>query len=240
MRRIPIAAVLAVCVAAIAVAGALAATATITVAGQVGGKATPKFDKKTYKPTTIDFTTTNADSADPTALPPKVNRTVTVFDAKDIKFNPDAVPGCDPSQIANATTEDALAVCGDAKVGGGEAVVNLPFGTGGTRQDVDAVITAFNRSDTKGILLHSRVTALQTTTVLEGVLNGATLTVTVPPIAGGAGSSSLFHTTVGAKDYVQARCKDKTIDYKETYSFADAPDAQASDSQACKQKKPKH
>ena len=47
---------------------------------------------------------------------------------------------------------------------------NLPFGVGGTRQDFDADVTAFNRADADGILLHSRVTALQTTTVLTAVL----------------------------------------------------------------------
>ena len=39
--------------------------------------------------------------------------------------------------------------------------------------------------------------------------------------------------------YVQARCKNKTIKYNETFSFTDAPDATASDTQPCKQKKPK-
>ena len=161
------------------------------------------------------------------------------FDKKNVRFNPDAVPGCEASQIATATTEDALAVCGDAKVGTGLAVVNLPFGVGGTRQDFDADVTAFNRADADGILLHSRVTALQTTTVLTAVLKKSTLTVSVPPIAGGAGASSVFNTSVGAKNYVQARCKNKKIKYQETFSFTDAPDATASDVQPCKQKKKK-
>ena len=138
------------------------------------------------------------------------------------------------------TTEEAKAICGDALVGDGTAIANLPFGPGGTRQDFEAVVTAFNRSDTNGILLHSRVDQLGTTTLLTAVLTGGSkLTVTVPPIGGGVGSSSLFSTSVGAKKYVQARCKDKKIDYKATFSFSDAPDATASDVQPCKQKKRK-
>ena len=119
-------------------------------------------------------------------------------------------------------------------------MVNLPFGVGGCRQDFDAVVTGFNREDSPGILLHSRVTALQTTTLLTSVLKGVErLTVTVPPIAGGAGASSVFNTTVEAGKYVQARCKSKTIKYDETFSFTDAPDAIANDTQKCKQKKSK-
>jgi hypothetical protein len=229
-----------VAVAMIAFCGsAYAATAVVTVNGVVGGKEKPRFDKKKYKPTSITVSTTTTDQENPAGLPPKPARAVIRYD-KDIRFNHEAVPGCDPTQIAGTTTEDALAACGSAKVGTGSAVANLPVGVGGTRQDFAAVVTAFNRSDLNGILLHSRVTALQTTTLLPGELHGQTLTIEVPPIAGGAGSSSEFSTTVQAKDYVQARCKDKKIDYTATFSFRDGTaDASATDQQPCKQKKAK-
>ena len=240
MRRMGYVVASLVLTASLAVAAsALAKTAVITVDGQVGGKQKPKFDKKKFKPTNIKIDTTTTDADNPDGLPPKVYQSVVKFDHKNIRFNHKAVPGCEASQIATATTEDALAACGDAKVGTGLAVVNLPFGVGGARQDFDADVTAFNRSDANGILLHSRVTALQTTTVLTAVLKGSTLTVSVPPIAGGAGASSVFNTSVGRKDYVQARCKNKKIKYEETFSFTDAPDANASDTQPCKQKKSK-
>ena len=67
------------------------------------------------------------DADDPAALPPKVYQSVVKFIDKNIRFNYKAVPGCEPSQIATATTEDALAACGDAEGRSGEAVVNLPF-----------------------------------------------------------------------------------------------------------------
>ena len=241
MGRMRLAVAAAALVASLAIGGvAHGATATLTIDGQVGGKEKPKFDRKKFKPTTIDIDTTTADSANPAAIPPKVVQTVVEFDSKDVKFDHKAVPGCDPSQISSVTTEEAKATCGDAQVGTGNAIANLPFGPGGTRQDFEAVVTAFNRSDTNGILLHSRVDQLGTTTLLTAVLTGGSkLTVTVPPIGGGVGSSSLFSTSVGAKKYVQARCKDKKIDYKATFSFSDAPDATANDVQPCKQKKRK-
>ena len=240
MRRISYGITALTLVASLAVVGsALAKTAIITVDGQVGGKEKPKFDKKKFKGTGIVINTTTTDADNPAGLPPKVTQSVVNFDKQNIRFDPDAVPGCTPDQIAGTTTEQAIANCGDAKVGTGLAVVNLPFGVGGSRQDFDAQVTGFNREDSPGILLHSRVTALQTTTLLTSVLKGSTLTVTVPPIAGGAGASSVFNTSVKAGKYVQARCKRKTIKYNETFSFTDAPDATASDTQPCKQKKPK-
>ena len=93
-------------VASLAVAGnAFAKTGVITIDGQVGGKQKPTFDKKKFKPTRIKIDTTTADADDPSALPPKVNQSVVKFDSKDIRFDHTAVPGCDPSQIATATTE---------------------------------------------------------------------------------------------------------------------------------------
>ncbi len=220
---------------------ALAAPAVVTVDGQMTGKETPKLDKKKFKGVEITVATTMADQANPAGLPPKPTQVVVTYDKKNVKFDNDAVPKCDPSQIAGTTTEAARDACGDAEVGTGRAVANLPFGAGGARQDFIADVTAFNRADTEGILLHSRLGApLNTTTLLTATLSkGYILTVTVPPIAGGAGSSSEFSTTVKAGKYVQARCKNKTIDYDAVFSFSDAPEATASDEQQCKRKKSK-
>jgi hypothetical protein len=215
---------------------AFGATATQTIDGQLGGKEKVKFDKSKFKASSVFVETTTADAADPAAVPPKATKAVIVFSKKDMKFNPKAVPGCDPNAIENTTTDAALAACGSSKVGSGTAVAALPFGTGGTRQDHPVTVTAFNRSDATGILLHSRVDDLPVTTVLKGTLAGTTLSVDIPPLAGGQGAIADFVTTVQAKDYVQARCKDKTIDFKGTFTFSDAAAASATDTQKCKQK----
>lgn len=225
----------------VAACGALAgtafgATATQTLDAELGGKETPKLEKKKFKPSSAEVSTLTSDAADPSAVPPKATRAVVKFDPKDTKFNPKAAQGCDPSTIENTTTETAVSACGKAKVGTGSGVAALPFGVGGTRQDFDAVITAFNRSDTKGLLLHSRVDALGTTVVLKGTLAGTTLSVEIPPIGGGAGAIAEFRTKVKHGDYVQARCKSKTIHYTATFSYSDAPNASATDQQKCKRK----
>jgi hypothetical protein len=219
---------------------AIGAPATQTIDGQLGGKETPKFDKKTFKATSVFVETTTSDQANPSGIPPKATKAVIVFDNKDMKFDPKAVPGCDPNAIENTTTDAALAACASSKVGTGSAVASLPLGAGGTRQDFNATVTAFNRSDATGILLHSRVDDLGTTVVLKGTLAGTTLSVDIPPLGGGVGAIADFKTTVQAKNYVQGRCKSKTIKYTGTFTFTDAPAATATDTQTCKQKPKKH
>jgi hypothetical protein len=219
-------------------ASAIGATAVQTLDVITGGKSTPKLDKKKFTPSSIDVTTTVSDGSNPSAIPPKATQAVLKFDKKDLKFNPKAVPGCHASQIENTTTEVAKAACGSSVIGSGSAMVALPLGAGGTRQDFPAVVTAFNNGDAKGILLHSRVGApLNTTVVLKGTLSGATLTVQIPPLAGGVGAIPQFRVKVKKKDYVQARCADKKIDTSSTFTYSDAPTATATDSQKCKQKK---
>jgi hypothetical protein len=225
-------------IGALAVSGvAMSAPANQTLDVIVGNKETPKFDKKKFKGTTIDVTTTTSDQANPSGMPPKATHAQLVFDKKNMKFDPDSAPGCDPNQIENTTTQAAKAACGTAQVGDGSAIAALPFGPGGTRQDFPAVVTAFNNGASDGILLHSRVDQLGTTVVLPGVLRKTTLDVDVPPLGGGVGAIAEFKTKVKKGKYVQARCKRKTIKTNSTFTYSDAPQATASDSQKCKQKK---
>ena len=227
-------------IAALAVSGvAISAPANQTLDVKVTKKTKPKLDKKKFKGTEIEVTTTTSDQANPSGIPPKANRAVLVFDKKNMKFDPKAAPGCDPNSIENTTTEAAKAACGSAQVGDGDAIAALPFGPGGTRQDFPAVVTAFNDGTQSGILLHSRVNALGTTVVLKGSLKGTTLDVTVPPLGGGVGAIAQFHTIVKEGKYVQVRCKRKKIKTTSTFSFNDAPDATATSTQKCKQKKKK-
>jgi hypothetical protein len=225
-------------IAALAVSGiAAAAPAIQTIDVKVTNKDKPKLDKKKFKGTKIDVTTTTADAANPSGMPPKATHAQIRFSKKNIKFDTSVAPGCDPNAIENTTTEAAKAACGDAEVGEGDAIAALPFGAGGTRQDYPAVVTAFNNGADKGILLHSRVNDLGTTVVLPGVLSGSTLDVDVPPLGGGVGAIAKFHTEVEEGKYVAVRCKKKSIKTGSTFTFSDAPPADASDSQRCKQKK---
>ncbi len=220
-----------------------------TIEAKLGTKDTYKGDKKKFKPARIFVETTTADKANPSGMPPKANNANIVFDKNNMKFDPNALPGCSNSQISGTTTEDAKATCGNSQVGAGDATAALPFGPGGARQDFPVVVTAFNNADDDGILLHSRVgNPLNTTTVLVGTLRGTVLNVVVPPLGGGVGAIAQFNTLVnspestakagsgkGATKYVQARCKkNKKIKTTSTFTFNDAPPATASDEQKCK------
>jgi hypothetical protein len=215
---------------------AMALTPVQTIDGELGGKATPKFDKKKFKKTSVEVTTTTSDADNPSGMPPKANKAEIKFDKKDMKFDTKAAKGCDPNAIENTSTEAALSACGSAKVGSGSAVAALPFGAGGTRQDFPATVTAFNRSDAKGILLHSRVDSLGTTVVLKGSLSGTNLSIDIPPLGGGVGAIAEFNSKIKKGKYVQGRCKSKKIKYQGTFTFTDAPSATASDTQKCKRK----
>jgi hypothetical protein len=230
--------VAALCAAAVAIpaSSALAATAVQTIDATLAGKETPKLDKKEFKKSSLAVKTTTADAANPGGIPPHATNASIKFDKKNVKFDTKAKPTCDQAALANTSTQAALAACGNAKVGSGSGVVALPFGAGGTRQDYAAVVNAFNRADAKGILLHSRVDSLGTTAVLTGSLSGTTLNIAIPPLGGGVGAIAEFETTVKAGKYVQARCKSKTIKTSSTFTFSDAPQAPASDTQKCKQK----
>jgi hypothetical protein len=217
---------------------AISAPAIQTLDVVVGGKNKPKLPKNEFKKTSIEVTTTVSDAANPSGIPPKANRAVLNFSKKNLKFKAGARPDCQPSQIENTTTEAALAACNDAKVTKqGDAMVALPLGPGGSRQDFPGVVTGFNDASQKGILLHVRVPDLGTTAVLSGkIVGGNKLDVTIPPIGGGAGSVAEFHVLVKAGKYVQARCKKKKIKTSSTFTFNDAPPASVTDTQRCKRK----
>ena len=112
--------------AALAVTGiAISAPATQTLDVQVTKQAKPKLDKKKFKGTSIEVTTATSDAANPAGIPPKATRAVLVFDKKNMKFDTKTAPGCDPAAIENTTTQAALAACGDAQVGDGDAIASL-------------------------------------------------------------------------------------------------------------------
>ena len=148
---------------------AAAITPVQTIDGVLGGKEKPKFDKKKFKKTSVKVTTTTADADNPTGMPPKAINAKITFDKKDVKFDYEGGRRLRPERDRehDARTLPALRAATPRSVPVTGAAA-LPFGVGGTRQDFDANVVAFNRSDAKGILLHSRVDALGTTVVAQG------------------------------------------------------------------------
>src|ERR1044072_3505853 len=91
---------------------AIALTPVQTIDGELGGKATPKFDKKKLKKTSVEVTTTTADADNPAGTPPKATKAEVKFDKKDVKFDTKAAKTCDPNAIENTTTDAPLSACG--------------------------------------------------------------------------------------------------------------------------------
>ena len=213
----------------------------------VSMKVTPKtLSKKKFKPATLNIETTTTVNGDPgtalepTLFPDPTSKVVLSFD-NDIKFNPKAkgLKGkCTEMKLNLQTTiKDAKKACKHDQVGSGSATgcagttTCLPIGPNGTT-GIPTDVLAFNggkinKKKTSFLLWTNN--AVSGTLVLPAVLKkggsgdfGSTLTVTVPPVGGGAGSLTEFKTKVKYKDYVTARCHDKNhkLDVKAKFTYA--------------------
>jgi hypothetical protein len=208
----------------------------------IDGKITPtKLPKKAYKNATLSVTTTGADADDPNAIPAPTNRAKIDF-PKNMRIKQDSAPRCEES-LEGTDRAAALALCGDSKVskdGGSSATVALPLGPGGSRTDLPAEVMVFN-GEGKTLLLWTRVTAVSTTTILEGTIRNASgkpygkqLDVTVPPIAGGLGALTEFNAKVNKKSFIQAHCASKTMKFRGEFRYDGAPKEVVTDSHKCK------
>lgn len=190
----------------------------VTLTPNKGGKTKGKFVSLR------SLTTTGTKTSGTYALTP-VSKAQIFYD-KDIAFDTKGLKTCDSATIQGTTTAAALAACGPAKVGKGQAVVQIA-GDPAPANTVSAVITAFNGKPKGGkpvILLHTRVDAIASTTVLVGTLNkikagkfGWRLDVVVPPLPA-ATATTIFDVTVkhspvkvGKRKhtYVTAKCSHK-------------------------------
>ena len=215
----------AILVAVLALAGALSAVgvaiADTAVSGE-GGITPSKLPKNKRAPValTVIIQTTNDN---PNGVPDPLTRVLLNFD-DDGTIATKGLPTC-KRNINNTTTQQAMQMCGRAKVGGGEAIVRIPTGDT-TNSEHTAVITAFNGPKKHGnptILLHSRADDLGVTLVVVGTIKdsragsdyGKALDVPIPPLPAAA-QLVRFETTVkktwrykGKKmSYVSASCHD--------------------------------
>jgi hypothetical protein len=235
--------------------GAASQSLTVTV-----GKS--KQDRKLRGPSDINVTVD-------TVINPGTNPAQTAAQTV-VNFDPDFDLGntakygqCDPATLANTTTDQAKALCAGKEVGAGDSRVCSSLGGCGAVQ-LPGVVTAFNGLPVGGsptIILHNRIgPPANVTTVLNGVLNGSTLTVSVPDTAATGLQLTHFFTAVpilktgtqkakgkkGGKKkstpiyYITARCSKKTWNFSETTTFrGGAPTLSASTSAPCTQKKAK-
>jgi hypothetical protein len=249
-----------------AVVLALAAVGALAVSGIALGAASSDFSfsvkpnkvpKKKYKPvklnTTLNTTYTNPGNGNPGGA---VERTQIYLD-KNFKINPKAAKKCNASSLSGQTMAGAMANCGKALVGKGQATAVNP----GNKQTVYACVLLFNGTPQGGkptLQVFTRVdvtgakidcsdpksnTNGQVVVLLTGVLKDASgkygKVLDVDHITDAAAFPlMLYKTSIKHKNYMTARCKakNKKWNMQTTWTYNDGSKSTVKDSQKCKVK----
>jgi hypothetical protein len=237
---------LALALASVGIAYGAANTQTIT--GTITPKKLPKSGKGAPVSLFIDVASTN--SANAFQVPNPTTLAKVDFD-KDIKIQQKGLPTCDPTQFTSATTvAQAKSACSDSQLGGGTAKIEVPTATGAPPINIAATVTAFNGAGKKLILFtYNTLSGAQTLTgtiggSTGGSKYGTTLTVPVPPLAGGSAVIQEFNTKVSKKyhlhgkkaSYVSSTCKDKKLNFQARFTDNQGNTATGTSTQKCKQK----
>jgi hypothetical protein len=243
--------------------GGLAAFVGAAVAvpntGTVTGAFSPsKLPKHRRAPVSLFVDVAATNPSNPYQIPNPTTLAKVDFD-KDGAFQQKGLPTCDPNEFTStSTTAEAKAACADSLVGGGSAQLAIPVASGAPPLTVTAQTTAFNGKN-KTTVFHS-YNSLSGAQTLIGKLtkaepgvppNGAgpgygiTLTVQVPPLAGGTAVITEFNTKVkkvyrynGKKlSLYTARCgPDKRLRIQARFTDNQGQVTTASASKKCKQK----
>jgi hypothetical protein len=248
---------LAVALTGVGIASAVPNTQLIN--GEIKPSKLPKKPPAKAVSIFVDVSATN--SGNPGQLPNVTTLAKVDFD-KDIKLYQKGYPTCDPNQFnAATTTEKAKELCGDAQIGAGSAQALVPSAPGAPPIPVTAIVTAFNGAH-KTLVLHT-YNQLSGAITLVGQIGraeggsppsgagsgyGTTLTVPVPPLAGGSGLITEFNTKVKKtyhyrhkkRSIVSSTCKDKKVKYQARFTDDQGQTAVGTDVQKCKPKKKKH
>ncbi len=236
-------------VGSLAVAGAIALTGLALAGGDSTAtlEFTPdKVPKQSYRNGALSVHT-HTDYTGAT----KTFRAQLNFD-DDLRINPAGIPRCNANDISgNITMQQAMAACGNAKVGSGRAEANAV-----TPGDVKGCVLAFNGRPSGGrpsLLLFTRLNVIgpidcsspatnqngNTPVLLKGLLKGASgdfgtqLDVNNIPQAL---PLSDFKTTIKRGSYVSARCQDadRTWNLRTKFTYLNPSATQTvNDSQTC-------
>jgi hypothetical protein len=217
---------LAVAAAALALAVALGAggvASAVTNPGGSGEIMPNTLPKKRFAPVSLHIIV-KLITDNPSGLPDPLTNLKLDFD-DDGKLTTTGLAKCDPAQIEDTTTEAALAQCGDAQVGEGDALVRVPAGQ--TYQEFPATLTLFNglkQNDNPTLVVHARADDLGFTQLVIGTIKdskagadfGKALNIPFPTLPANA-VLSRFETTIHRtwtadgkrRSYLSARCHDK-------------------------------
>jgi hypothetical protein len=255
---------------ALAVIGAGIASAapnTQSITGKITPSKLPKSGKGAAVKLFTDVSSSNA--GNPSQIPNPTTLALVDFD-KDLKFQSKGLATCNfTSFTAATTTAQASGACAPSREGGGSAKIEVPTGASTPPINVSAVVTAFNgkasqcrssspppqltASQTKfGCIILFSYNSLSGAQTLVGGIGkstgggkyGTTLTVVVPPLAGGSAVIQEFNTTVkktyhsGGKklSVVNATCKDKKLNFQARFTDNVGQTATGTSTQTCKQK----
>jgi hypothetical protein len=233
-----------------AAVAASAAPNVQTITGQVKPSALPK-DTRAPISLLIDVSATNPGNPFGIANPTKLAKVD--FD-RDGRFQQKGLPTCNPARFTPATTTaQAKNLCSSSLIGGGRATILVPLGTATPPLTIGATVTAFNASNNRTVF-HT-YNGLSGAQVLIGKIGpadpgigsqyGITLTVPVPPLAGGTAVITQFSTKVkkvyrfrGRRLSVySARCgPDRKLRVQARFTDSSDQLATATNFQACTQK----
>ncbi len=241
------------CLATVAAVGVASAANIQSITGQV--RPSKLFKKGKFKQVSVfvDLSTTNP--SNPYGLPSPTTIAKVDFD-KDLRFQQRGLNTCNPNHFTAATTTaQAQNLCHASLVGGGSSRIEISSGPSTPPLIINATVTAFNGAHHTLILFtYNSTTGAQ---VLIGKLAkdksagrkyGTTLTVQVPPLAGGSAVITEFNTRVkkhyryrGKRRYlVSATCRDKKIHFQARFTYQDGTSAVGRHTQKCRQLSHKH
>jgi hypothetical protein len=212
------------------------------------GSFTPrKLPRHTFVP--IDFKGYADLRAVDGGVPAALRELVLDFD-RDGRLATAGLPVCQPSQLEEATPEEARQRCSGAIVGSGN-VSGLIAREGGPPVSASSLLTLFNGPAQEGhptVILHARITvpAVQNFVITIPIEKRRGLfryraTVVIPPIAAGFGSLTHIDVSVGRRyrfrgaqrSYTAARCGDGIFRTHGRFSFADGVIIDGSVEKAC-------
>jgi hypothetical protein len=233
-RGLPFVAILFACAIAAAVASATAMVETRELRLEVNAAFQPR-DLPVHSFAPVQFEGSLEVSKPGGGEPSALRQIVLDFD-RDGRLDVSGLATCAPESIAQASVEEARAICKGAIVGTGkiEALVALPSGPVPT----SSPLTLFNGPRLEGkptVVIHARTTvpAEQTYafTVPIEKRRGEfryRVTVDIPPLAGGLGAITSLSVKVGRRysaggvkrSYVAARCSDHILRSHGAFTFA--------------------
>jgi hypothetical protein len=210
-----------------------------------------KLPKTTRAPISIDVNTFSTNPSNPQQVPFATTLALVDFD-KNVKFQQKGYPTCDPSQFGSqSTTQDVKAACPDSIIGSGTATVLLKSGPGLPPLTVHGQTIGANVKGNK-ILLHTYTQEAGGVPLVGsfkkstgGSKYGQTLSVPVPPLAGGQGVISQFELKADKITYknkgkklaiISSNCQHKKMSFQARFTDDQGQLATGTSTTKCKRK----